>query len=276
MGRESRLRHGRKRPERVRADGGRSRCCGDAVLYAARSAAARRCGAASSPSARCQRGRSGDRGTSAAPGRHDLPRDQIGLLMLDGVISRELGRRRPGQRRAARPGRRDPRPWQIDNRGGLLPVGRVWTVLSPRPSPCSTAASPTELARWPEITSVLLERRTSARSAWPPPRRSPSSPAWTGGCRAASGTSPSAGAGSPARAWSCRCALTHRMLGAAGRRPAPHGLHRPRRARRPRRAHPPAATGRGCCAATRRTPRTLARRADAAAQRRGAAARRGA
>jgi CRP-like cAMP-binding protein len=86
--------------------------------------------------------------------------EQIGLLMLDGVIWREvvLG----GQLSAELLGPGDLlRPWQFDAREGLLPVEHTYTILAPATLALLDRRFATgQLPRWPEITTLLLERLT--------------------------------------------------------------------------------------------------------------------
>jgi hypothetical protein len=79
--------------------------------------------------------------------------DHVGLLVLDGVLSRELVVADHVSAELLGPGDLV-RPWQGASATGLLPVQAVWSVLS-------TAS-------------------VSARCAWRPRRRSHSSPASTG------------------------------------------------------------------------------------------------
>ncbi|MGH2969841.1 MAG: Crp/Fnr family transcriptional regulator [Solirubrobacteraceae bacterium] len=88
------------------------------------------------------------RGTSA---------DHIGLLVLEGVLSRELVVADHVSAELLGPG--DVlRPWQTGNRASLLPVDAVWSVLSPLTVAMLDRRFAAELARYPEITSALLDR----------------------------------------------------------------------------------------------------------------------
>src|SRR3954451_6470584 len=83
--------------------------------------------------------------------------DHIGLLILDGVLSRELLVADQVSAELLGPGDVI-RPWQTSNRASLLPVEAVWSVLSPVTVAALDRHFAVELARYPEITSVLLDR----------------------------------------------------------------------------------------------------------------------
>ena len=83
--------------------------------------------------------------------------DHIGLLILDGVLSRELIVADQVSAELLGPGDVI-RPWQTANRGGLLPVEAVWSVLSPVTVAALDRHFAVEMARYPEITSVLMDR----------------------------------------------------------------------------------------------------------------------
>ena len=83
--------------------------------------------------------------------------DHVGLLILDGVLSRELIVADQVSAELLGPGDVI-RPWQTANRGGLLPVEAVWSVLSPVTVAALDRHFAIELARYPEITSVLMDR----------------------------------------------------------------------------------------------------------------------
>jgi CRP/FNR family transcriptional regulator, cyclic AMP receptor protein len=83
--------------------------------------------------------------------------DHVGLLILDGVLSRELVVADQVSAELLGPGDVI-RPWQIGNRASLLPVEAVWSVLSPVTVAALDRHFAGELARYPEITSVLLDR----------------------------------------------------------------------------------------------------------------------
>src|SRR3954452_7406845 len=82
--------------------------------------------------------------------------DHVGLLILDGVLSRELLVADQVSAELLGPGDVI-RPWQA-NRASLLPVEAVWSVLSPVTVAALDRHFAVELARYPEITSVLLDR----------------------------------------------------------------------------------------------------------------------
>ena len=83
--------------------------------------------------------------------------DHVGLLILDGVLSRELVVADQVSAELLGPGDVI-RPWQAQNRASLLPVEAVWSVLSPVTVAALDRHFAVELARYPEITSVLLDR----------------------------------------------------------------------------------------------------------------------
>src|SRR5215212_3170766 len=83
--------------------------------------------------------------------------DHVGLLILDGVLARELVVADHVSAELLGPGDVI-RPWQAANRANLLPVEAVWSVLSPVTVAALDRHFAVELARYPEITSVLLDR----------------------------------------------------------------------------------------------------------------------
>src|SRR3954453_14579641 len=83
--------------------------------------------------------------------------DHVGLLILDGVLSRELVVAEQVRAALLAPGDVT-RPWETGNRASLLPVEAVWSVLSPVTVAALDRHFAGELARYPEITSVLLDR----------------------------------------------------------------------------------------------------------------------
>ena len=83
--------------------------------------------------------------------------DHVGLLVLDGVLARELVVADHVSAELLGPGDLV-RPWQPSSRTGLLPVDAVWTVLSPLTVAVLDRRFAGELARWPEITAALFER----------------------------------------------------------------------------------------------------------------------
>jgi CRP/FNR family transcriptional regulator, cyclic AMP receptor protein len=84
----------------------------------------------------------------------------IGLLILDGVIWREVGL--GGRLSAELLGPGDIlRPWQFDSRDGLLPVAHAYTVLVPATlAVLDRRFATTMLPRWPQVMTLLLERQT--------------------------------------------------------------------------------------------------------------------
>jgi CRP/FNR family cyclic AMP-dependent transcriptional regulator len=102
--------------------------------------------------------------------RHDVPvgvwdverlsgtsPDHIGLLLLDGVLSRELVVADQVSAELLGPGDLV-RPWQTGNRANLLPVEAVWSVLAPLDVAVLDRRFAADVARYPEVTSVLLDR----------------------------------------------------------------------------------------------------------------------
>jgi CRP/FNR family transcriptional regulator, cyclic AMP receptor protein len=83
--------------------------------------------------------------------------DHVGLLVLDGVLSRELVVADQVSAELLGPGDLL-RPWQTGNRASLLPVEAVWSVLSPLTVAVLDRRFAAEVARYPEITSALLDR----------------------------------------------------------------------------------------------------------------------
>ena len=83
--------------------------------------------------------------------------DHVGLLLLDGVLSRELIVADQVSAELLGPGD-VVRPWQLGNRANLLPVEAVWSVLTPLDVAVLDRRFAAELARYPEVTSVLLDR----------------------------------------------------------------------------------------------------------------------
>jgi CRP/FNR family cyclic AMP-dependent transcriptional regulator len=96
-------------------------------------------------------------------GRWDVGRlagtstDHVGLLVLDGVLSRELLVADQVSAELMGPGDLV-RPWQTGNRASLLPVDAEWQILSPVTVAVLDRRFAAELSRYPEITSVLLDR----------------------------------------------------------------------------------------------------------------------
>ena len=83
--------------------------------------------------------------------------EHVGLLLLDGVLSRELLVADQVSAELMGPGDLV-RPWQGGNRASLLPVDAEWQVLSPLTVAILDRRFAAELSRYPEITSVLLDR----------------------------------------------------------------------------------------------------------------------
>jgi hypothetical protein len=83
--------------------------------------------------------------------------EHIGLLLLDGVLSRELVVADQVSAELLGPGDLV-RPWQTGNRANLLPVAAVWSVLAPLDVAILDRRFAADVARYPEITSVLLDR----------------------------------------------------------------------------------------------------------------------
>src|SRR3954449_3994143 len=83
--------------------------------------------------------------------------DHVGLLILDGVLSRELVVADHVSAELLGPGDLV-RPWQTGNRASLLPVDALWSVLSPLTVAVLDRRFAAEVARYPEITSALFDR----------------------------------------------------------------------------------------------------------------------
>jgi CRP/FNR family cyclic AMP-dependent transcriptional regulator len=97
--------------------------------------------------------------------------DHVGLLMLEGVIARELIVADHVSAELLGPGDLI-RPWQAASKTGLLPVDAEWTVLSPTTLAVLDRRFAAEMAQWPEITAALFDRLSSDRCVSPPRRRS--------------------------------------------------------------------------------------------------------
>src|SRR3954452_17617139 len=81
----------------------------------------------------------------------------VGLLIVSGVLASELVI--ADQVSMELLGTGDlVRPWQPVGRTALLPVGAVWTVLSPLTLAVLDRRFAAELTRYPEITSTLFDR----------------------------------------------------------------------------------------------------------------------
>src|SRR5829696_1997148 len=83
--------------------------------------------------------------------------DHVGLLVLDGVISRELVVADHVSAELLGPGDLV-RPWQGASATGLLPVQAVWSVLSTVTLAVLDRRFAAEAARYPEITAALFDR----------------------------------------------------------------------------------------------------------------------
>jgi CRP/FNR family cyclic AMP-dependent transcriptional regulator len=83
--------------------------------------------------------------------------DHVGLLVLDGVLSRELVVADQVSTELLGPGDLV-RPWQRESTVGLLPVQAVWSVLSTVTLAVLDRRFAAEAARYPEITAALFGR----------------------------------------------------------------------------------------------------------------------
>src|SRR4051794_26058537 len=83
--------------------------------------------------------------------------DHVGLLLVDGVLSRELVVADQVSAELLGPGDLV-RPWQAGNRANLLPVEALWSVLSPLTVAVLDRRFAAEIARFPEVTTALFER----------------------------------------------------------------------------------------------------------------------
>ena len=83
--------------------------------------------------------------------------DHVGLLVLDGVIARELVVADHVSAELLGPGDLV-RPWQGASAAGLLPVQAVWSVLSTVTLAVLDRRFAAEAARYPEITAALFDR----------------------------------------------------------------------------------------------------------------------
>jgi CRP/FNR family cyclic AMP-dependent transcriptional regulator len=81
----------------------------------------------------------------------------LGLLVLDGVLCRELVVEGESSRELLGPGDLA-RPWQSEHDTALLPVRTIWWVLSPIRLAILDRRVGDELARYPEIIAALMER----------------------------------------------------------------------------------------------------------------------
>src|SRR3954465_9340742 len=85
------------------------------------------------------------------------PPAPVGLLIIDGILSRELVVADHVSAELLGPGDLV-RPWQPTSRTGLLPVDAVWTVLSPLTVAVLDRRFAAEMTRYPEITAALFDR----------------------------------------------------------------------------------------------------------------------
>ena len=83
--------------------------------------------------------------------------DHVGLLILDGVLSRELIVADHVSAELLGPGDLV-RPWQGTARASLLPVDALWSVLSTLTVAVLDRRFAAEAARYPELTAALLDR----------------------------------------------------------------------------------------------------------------------
>jgi CRP/FNR family transcriptional regulator, cyclic AMP receptor protein len=83
--------------------------------------------------------------------------DHVGLLVLDGVLARELVVADHVSAELLGPGDLV-RPWQGTTGAGLLPVQAVWSVLSTVTLAVLDRRFAAEAARYPEITAALFDR----------------------------------------------------------------------------------------------------------------------
>src|SRR3954447_9046629 len=83
--------------------------------------------------------------------------DHVGLLIIDGILSRELVVADHVSAELLGPADRV-RPWHPASRTGLLPVDAVWTILSPLTVAVLDRRFAGEMTRFPEITAALFDR----------------------------------------------------------------------------------------------------------------------
>src|ERR671915_1156701 len=83
--------------------------------------------------------------------------DHVGLLVIEGVLSRELVVADHVSAELLGPGDLV-RPWQSSSGAGLLPVEAVWSVLSSVTLAVLDRRFAAEAARYPEITAALFDR----------------------------------------------------------------------------------------------------------------------
>jgi CRP/FNR family transcriptional regulator, cyclic AMP receptor protein len=82
--------------------------------------------------------------------------DHVGLLLLEGVVAREVIVADHVSAELLGPGDLL-RPWQTPS-SSLLPVDVLWSVLSPSAFAVLDRRFAAELARWPEVTACLFDR----------------------------------------------------------------------------------------------------------------------
>jgi CRP/FNR family cyclic AMP-dependent transcriptional regulator len=83
--------------------------------------------------------------------------DHVGLLILDGVLARELVVADHVSAELLGPGDLV-RPWQGSTRSSLLPVDALWSVLSTLTVAVLDRRFAVEAARYPELTAALFDR----------------------------------------------------------------------------------------------------------------------
>ena len=83
--------------------------------------------------------------------------DHIGLLVLDGVIARELIVADHVSAELLGPGDLL-RPWQAASKSELLPVDAEWSVLSPSTLAVLDRRFAAEVSQYPEVTAALFDR----------------------------------------------------------------------------------------------------------------------
>lgn len=90
----------------------------------------------------------------------DVGHGHLGLLVLEGVMSRQLHVAGVASAELLGPGDLV-RPWRWDAADDLLPIDAHWSVLSPVTVALLDRRVAAELARWPEIIRSLLDRIAS-------------------------------------------------------------------------------------------------------------------
>ena len=156
--------------------------------------------------------------------------DHIGLLVIDGILSRELVVADHVSAELLGPGDLV-RPWQPTSRTGLLPVDAVWTVLSPMTVAVLDRRFAAEMTRYPEITAALFDRLSRAVAA---PRDHAGDLAADARRSSPEGTvlAPGRALGSRVRRWSHRATCAHSSHSGSARGCSPaDGFDRAERAR---------------------------------------------